>query len=132
MVGLFLIGFGGAFTSIGSYQEMLVPFIQQEDGKEDKELTEELTDLLSGLYNASASLGAIIGPVAGSYIMIATDSFRKCSDYFSTLTLSFTFLLLVAVYLPNALKGKRAIIIKSESLRSSSLGGKRLPEFGAG
>lgn len=95
--GLFLTGLAGSFTAISAYSEMCDPFVDEHphcDG-------ERLSDVLSGLYNAGFSLGAIIGPVAGSYITIASGSFRVCSDVFAGVTLLYCLVLLMAVYYPS-------------------------------
>lgn len=103
--GLFISGIGDAVTSIGAYQEMLQPFEEKiKIEKKDDIDREELTDRLSGLYNAGLSLGTIMGPMLGSYVMIAFDSFRICSDFFSILTVVFGLLILLVVDIPSRLK----------------------------
>ena len=99
--GILLTGFGGAFTSIGAYQEMLQPYKQKIFALKDYDIDEDdLTDHLSGLYNAGLSLGTIIGPMLGSYIMIAFNSFRISSDFFALLTFAFAIMMIFVVELP--------------------------------
>jgi F0F1-type ATP synthase assembly protein I len=107
--GIFFSGVGGAFTSIGAYQEIYEP-IKSRYRLADGTLSvdeEKLTDMLSGLYNTASSVGLIAGPLLGSYIMILSDSFRKCSDYFAIFTLMFGTIMLVAVFLPELAKQRR-------------------------
>lgn len=112
--GLFLTGLATSFTTIGTYQEMYLPFTELHggDGSDPtKRITydkDKLGDILAGLYNGGYSIGVIIGPFSASYLMIwLDDSFRKQSDVFAIFTLAFGTLLLFVVYFPNLLKRRK-------------------------
>ena len=74
--GLIFTGFATVFTTIATYQEMQIPFIEKyglDNIDQDK-----MGDVLAGLYNGAYSIGVIIGPFSASYIMIWLDnSFRR-------------------------------------------------------
>lgn len=102
ITGVFFTGVGGAFTSIGAYQEINEPIAALYRNSAGQLTVDEdlLTDMLSGLYNAATSIGCIAGPLLGSYIMLWNDSFRICSDYFALFTFGFAILMLLIVVLP--------------------------------
>jgi hypothetical protein len=84
--GLLITGLFTSFTTIGTYQEMQLPFLElhggaEEDGKSDDEILydkDKLGDILAGLYNGGYSLGVIIGPFSASYLQIwLQGSFNK-------------------------------------------------------
>ena len=100
--GLFITGLATSFTTIGTFQEMYLPFVELNKGAYDKD---KLGDVLAGLYNGAYSIGVIIGPFTASYLMILLDnSFSKQSDIFAFFTLAFATLMLFTVYVPNRLK----------------------------
>ena len=110
--GLFLTGMATSFTTIGTYHEMQVPYLELYggDGSDGRTLLydkDQIGDILAGLYNAAYSIGVIIGPLSASYIMIALeDSFRKMHDIFAAVSVGFATILLLVVYIPGRLKKK--------------------------
>ena len=104
--GLFLTGIGTVFTTIATYQEMYIPFVEKfglENIDQDK-----LGDILAGLYNGAYSIGVIIGPFSASYLMILLgDSFRKQADVFGLFTIFFATLLVIIVEIPKHCISKR-------------------------
>ena len=108
--GLLITGLFTSFTTIGTYNEMYLPFVELHGGEpNDKNIIlydkDKLGDILSGLYNGAYSIGVIIGPFTASYFMIWMDnSFRKMSDVFGIFIFAYASLLLVAVYIPNRVK----------------------------
>jgi hypothetical protein len=115
--GLLITGLFTSFTTIGTYHEIYLPFVErhggeaQLDGKTDHQLLydkDKLGDILSGLYNGAYSIGVIIGPFFSSYIMIwFGDDFRKMSDVFAVFTFFYATVLLLAVYIPNQIRRKK-------------------------
>ena len=93
VIGLFLIGLAGSYTSIGAYTEMYEPYVKINPSCNK----DQLSDILSGLYNAGFSLGTIVGPMAGSYITIGYNSFGVCTDYFAITAVLFSGLTLFFV-----------------------------------
>jgi len=114
--GLLITGLFTSFTTIGTYQEMQLPFLElhggsEEDAKSPNDILydkDKLGDILAGLYNGGYSLGVIIGPFSASYLQIWLEgSFSKQSDFFGILTLFFATLLLCSVYIPNEVRRRR-------------------------
>ena len=110
IVGLFITGVGSAFTTVGTYQEMYIPFVALNGGEAAPRYDKDkLGDILSGLYNGGYSIGVIIGPLTSSYLTILLDnSFQKSSDMFAFITIGFGTLLLLVVGIPNILRRRRA------------------------
>ncbi len=111
--GLFLTGMATSFTTIGTYHEMQVPYIEKYggDGSDGRQILydkDSIGDILAGLYNSGYSIGVIIGPLSSSYIMIALgDSFRKMHDIFAYICAGFATVLLVVVYIPERLNKQK-------------------------
>lgn len=112
--GLLVTGLFTSFTTIGTYNEMYLPFVELHGGEpDDKNIIlydkDKLGDILSGLYNGAYSMGVIIGPFSASYLMIwLDDSFRKMSDVFTIFIFIYATLLLIVVYIPNKSRKARA------------------------
>ena len=113
--GLFMTGLFSTFTTIGTYNEMYLPFVELHGGEpNEKNLIlydkDKLGDILSGLYSGASSIGVIIGPFSASYLMIWMDnSFRKMSDVFGIFIFFYATLLLFAVYIPNRIKKTKEV-----------------------
>jgi MFS family permease len=111
--GLFLTGLATSFTTIGTYHEMQMPFMERYggDGTDGRVLLydkDKIGDILAGLYNSAYSIGVIIGPLSASYIMIALgDSFRKMHDIFAAVSLIYATVLLLVVYIPVKFKNRQ-------------------------
>jgi DNA-binding transcriptional regulator LsrR (DeoR family) len=110
--GLFLTGLETSFTTIGTYHEMQMPFMELYggDGTDGRVLLydkDKIGDILAGLYN-SAYIGVIIGPLSASYIMIALgESFRKMHDIFAAVSLIYATVLLLVVFIPVKFKNRQ-------------------------
>jgi MFS family permease len=111
--GLILTGLATSFTTIGTYHEMQMPYLELYggDGTDGRILLydkDKIGDILAGLYNSASSIGVIIGPLSASYIMIALgDSFRKMHDIFAAASFIYATILLVVVYIPGKFKNRQ-------------------------
>lgn len=118
--GLLLTGLFTSFTTIGTYNEMYLPFVELHGGEPDGKNVilydkDKLGDILSGLYNGAYSMGVIIGPFSASYLMIWLDnSFRKMSDVFAIFIFFYATVLLFAVYVPNRIRKSRKMRMPKE------------------
>ena len=131
--GLMITGLFTSFTTIGTYNEMYLPFIKSHGGEtspdggsnEDHLILydkDKLGDILSGLYNGAYSIGVIIGPFTASYLMIwMNNSFRKMSDVFAVFIFGYATILLLAVYVPNRIR-RRAKSTEEKRRRRKSQG----------
>jgi hypothetical protein len=103
--GLFLTSLATSFTTIGTYNEMQMPFMELYggDGTDGRVVLydkDKIGDILAGLYNSAYSIGVIIRPLSATFIMIALgDLVRKMHDIFAAVSLIYASVLLLVVYI---------------------------------